>query len=100
MLDFSMFRIDGYPSFVHQLDPRIIPIKCTRALLEGRKFNIIAFTTQFHKANQHLGLAISRVVVEFFWVNEIWTLYPTDSSMKRRLIGQVIERYRLLGHSL
>lgn len=90
MPDLSIFCLDGSTSFVHQLDPRIRPVKCTKELLKGRKFDIITFTTQFHKANEHLGQAIPRVVVEFFWVNEISMLYPTDHPEKRRLIGQVL----------
>ena len=64
----TMYNIAGYQSFVHQLDPRIRSLRCTKELLEGRKSNIITFTTQFHKANEHLDKEMPRIVVEFFWV--------------------------------
>lgn len=90
MSDLPVLDMAGYPSFVHQLDPRIRCIRCIKELLEGRNFTIITFTNQFHKANEHLGKAMPRVVVEFFWVNEIWILYPNDDPEKGRLIGQVV----------
>ena len=91
MSDMTTYNIAGYQSFVHQLDPRIRSLRCTKELLEGRKFNIIAFTIQFHKANEHLDEEMPRIVVEFFWIKEIWRLYPTDHPEKRRLIGQVVD---------
>lgn len=89
----------GYPSFLDRLDGRIRPLRCTTEHLEGRKYNIIRFTTKFYKINEHLGQVITRPVVEFFWIDEIWRLYPTDHPEKRRLIGQVIEKSRPLGRS-
>lgn len=94
-----MYSMAGYPPFVHQLDPRIRPLICTQAFLEGRKYNILAFTTQFCKANEHLGQVMPRLVVEFFWVNEIWRLYSLDSPMKRFLIGQVFQHFWPLEHN-
>ena len=91
-----MYVIAGYQSFVHQLDPRIRPLRCTKEHLEERKYNIILFTARFLKNNEHLDQIITRPVVEFFWIDEIWRLYPTDHPEKRRLIGQVIEQSRLL----
>lgn len=92
MSDVPMYDTAGYQSFVHQLDPRIRPLRCTKEHLEGRKHTIIRFTTQFYKNNEQLGQSITRSVVEFFWIDEIWRLYPTDHPEKRRLIGQVIEQ--------
>ncbi|CAD6579079.1 MAG: hypothetical protein ASARMPRED_008948 [Alectoria sarmentosa] len=83
-----MSNISDYQSFVHQLDPRIRPLRCTKEHLEGRKYSIIRFTMQFYKINEHLGQFITRLIVEFFWIDEIWRLYPMDHPEKHRLIGQ------------
>ncbi|KAF6221864.1 hypothetical protein HO133_001832 [Letharia lupina] len=97
MSDVPMYDTAGYQSFVHQLDPRIRPLRCTKEHLEGRKHTIIRFTTQFYKNNEQLGQSITRSVVEFFWIDEIWRLYPTDHPEKRRLIGQ--DTYAQQAHS-
>ena len=72
-----------YHSFVHHLDPRIRPLRCTKEHLEERKYNIISLTARFFKNNGHLDQVITRPVVEFFWIDEIWRLYPADHSEKR-----------------
>ena len=100
MADAQLMSITaGYPSFVDQLDGRIRPLRCTTEHLEARKNDIIRFTITFNKNNEHLGRIITRPVVEFFWVDEIWRLYPTDHPEKRRLIGQVVEQSRPLDYS-
>ena len=82
-------KLTGYNSFFHQLDQRIQPLRCTKERLEGSKYDILNFTTQFCGLNGLLGHLITRVVVEFFWTSEVWRLYPSDHPEKRRLIGQV-----------
>lgn len=88
-------NLASYPSLLDQLDPRIRRLECTKEHLEERKYNIIHFSAQFRINNRPLGQVITRPVVEFFWIDEIWRLYPTDHPEKRRLIGQVTRDYTL-----
>ena len=89
MSDTLLSSIARYPSFLDQLDPRIRPPPWTKEQFAGHGGHIVNFTTRFLSQNNHLGLRLTRNVVEYFWVWAVWDAYPGDRPEKRRLIGQV-----------
>lgn len=87
-----MSNLVSYPSSFGQLDPRIKRIKVTKEQFDERRMHIIKFSTRLLKANEGLGLVITRPVVEFFWGLAVWGVYPTENHEKSRLMGQVCYR--------
>ena len=93
-----MSGLASIQSLIHQIDPRVQGLSCSKELLERPTFSIVVFAAEFQKANEHLGQIIHRMVIDFFWINEIWRQYPADCPDKHRLIGQVVQQSRLPDH--
>ena len=76
-------------AWANSLDPRIRPVKPTKKRLEDRGYCLVEFSARFLNVNEELGTAITRSVVEYFWISAVCDVYDTPEPHRTYLLYQV-----------